>query len=196
MSFFYFIGFFIIVAITSGNCQAYPLDGTAATGIARLEGYRLVQQGMLRGRKLPSGALLPMEKIDVRLMNQRDEEPGEPDANFTARVRQFLGDKADQYSIAVLDCSDPAGWRYALHRGNVPYNPGSVGKLMVVLAVFQTLADIYPDDVAARCRVLRDAKVQADAFIRNDSHKVPFWDPEAGRLIYRPLREGDRANLF
>lgn len=77
MSFFYFIGFFIIVAITSGNCQAYPLDGTAATGIARLEGYRLVQQGMLRGRKLPSGALLPMEKIDVRLTNQRDEELGD-----------------------------------------------------------------------------------------------------------------------
>ena len=35
---------------------AYPLDGTDYTGIARLEGYRLGQQGKARSGKLHAGA--------------------------------------------------------------------------------------------------------------------------------------------
>ena len=46
---------------------------------------------------------------------------------------------------------------------------GSVGKLVVVLALFQALADIHPD-IAARQRVLKETVVTADGFSQSDSH--------------------------
>ncbi len=53
-------------------------------------------------------------------------------------------------ALAVLDLSDPAKPRYAEHRGDHRQNVGSVGKLVVALALFQALADLYPDDIEAR----------------------------------------------
>jgi hypothetical protein len=69
----------------------------------------------------------------------------------------------------VLDLFDPARPALAEHRADVPFNPGSVGKLMVATALFQRLADLYPDDIAARERVLREARVVADGFIVHDA---------------------------
>ena len=46
--------------------------------------------------------------------------------------------------------------RYAEWNGGVRQNPGSVGKLLVALAIFQALADAWPDDIPARERVLRE----------------------------------------
>ena len=40
----------------AGAAHAYPLDGAEPTGIARLEAYRLAQEGKVQGRKLPKGA--------------------------------------------------------------------------------------------------------------------------------------------
>ena len=54
----------------------------------------------------------------------------------------------------MLDLSDPAKPRYAEHRGDCKQNVGSVGKLVVALALFQALADTYPNDIEARRRVL------------------------------------------
>ena len=56
----------------------------------------------------------------------------------------------DAYGLAVLDLSDPAKPRYAEHRADHKQNVGSVGKLVVALALFQALADAYPDDLEAR----------------------------------------------
>ncbi len=68
--------------------------------------------------------------------------------------------------------------------------------MIIVLGIFQALADIYSEDIPARERVLRETTVTADAFIQTDHHKVPFWSPESGRLRYRPLQSGDRASLW
>src|SRR5438105_8146834 len=47
---------------------AYPLDGAASTGIRRLTGYRLVNDGKIRGAvKLPPGAMLRSDQIVLRL---------------------------------------------------------------------------------------------------------------------------------
>jgi hypothetical protein len=62
--------------------------------------------------------------------------------------------------------------------------------------VFQVLADLYPDDIGARVRVLRETQVTADAFIRTDHHVVPFWMPEANRMPRRALRVGDTGSLW
>ena len=175
--------------------DAFPLDGAAETGIMRLEGYRLAQQGKVAGNRLFSGAQLPSERIGLRLVG-RDALALEPDAELTGRIVELLGEDAADYSISLLDLSDPGRAVYTEHQADTIRNPGSVGKIMVALAVFQALADIYPDDVEARHRVLRESLITADAFIRKDHHKVPFWIPEKMQMLKRPLAEGDTANFW
>ena len=180
----------------SAVSHAFPLDGAAETGIMRLEGYRLAQQGKIAGNRVPKGAQLPSERIGLRLIDQRDNVSFEPDAELTRRVVELLGEDADDYSISVMDMSEPGKFVYAEHQADLLRNPGSVGKIVVALAVFQALADIYPDDVNARHRLLRDSLITADAFIRKDHHRVPFWLPEDMRMLRRPLAEGDTDNFW
>ncbi|BCR04912.1 hypothetical protein DESUT3_19810 [Desulfuromonas versatilis] len=180
----------------AGPAWPYPLDGYAHTGIARLEADRLVQAGKLRGRWLPKGALLSTAEVDLRLSDKPGFALPPVDPEFSSRIVALLGEEADRYALAVLDLSDPAHPRFAEHRGHAAHNPGSVGKLLIVLGVFQALADIYPDDPQQRLRVLRDSAATADHFIATDHHKVPFWRPGEGAISYRPLREGDRASLY
>lgn len=175
---------------------AFPLDGAAQTGIERLQGYRLAQQGKVAGNRLYKGAQLSSDQIGLRLLSQHTFVPFSAEPRLTKQLLKLLGDEADNYSISLMDMSDPQRVRYAEHNARKIRNPGSVGKLLVALAVFQALADIYPDDIKARQRVLRDSFITADEFIRVDHHKVPFWLPEKMRLKKRRLEEGDRANYW
>jgi hypothetical protein len=186
----------LALAGTTFRAPAYPLDGDAATGIRRLTHARLVQAGQLPGPRQPSGELLSLDQVDLRLTGQKDLDVPKPDPELTGAVRGLLGRMASRYALAVLDLSEPAAPRYAEHEGEVRRNPGSVGKLVAALAVFQALADLYPEDLAARTRVLRDSMITADAFVLTDGHSVRFYQPEAKKLIRRPLRIGDRGSLY
>lgn len=181
--------------VLSASCWSYPLDGDHYTGIARLKGYRLAQEGKVRGIRLFPGALLKTEQVGLRLLNHSELELPAEDPRFSEQVRGLLG-SPDRYGLAVFDVTDIRNPRYAEHRAGVRSNPGSVGKLIIGLGVFQALADIYPDDVTSRLRVLRESMVTADEFILTDHHKVPFWDVAAQRLRHRPLQIGDRASLW
>ncbi len=174
----------------------YPLDGADATGIARLEGYQLAQAGKIPGPKQPPGALLSLAQVDLRLLDRPDLELPPADPRFSSELRNLLGTEADRYGIAVLDLSDPEHPRYAEHNAARRFGPGSIGKVLIALALFQALADVYPQDLEARRRILREATLVADGFIHVDSHKVPLWDRGAQRLRYRPLTEGDAGNLY
>jgi hypothetical protein len=150
----------------------------------------------MRGRRQPPGALLPTSFVDLRLLDRPDLELPEPDPEFTARVRRLLGDKADRYGVAVLDLSDPDHPRYAEHRADFKQNVGSVGKIAAAVAVFQALADMYPDDIDARKRLLRESVITADEFIQKDHHEVRIWNPDTGALSFRPLQQGDQGSLW
>jgi hypothetical protein len=178
--------------------RGYPLDAFEATGILRLEAYRLGQKGRERrgGELLPKGALLPSSAVHLSLADRPGFELPPPDPELGARLRQALGADAPAYSLALLDLTDPARPRYAGVNPDRGQNPGSVGKILVALGIFQALADAYPDDLDARRRMLRETEVTADAFIRNDDHEVPFWKPGDPRVERRPIREGDAANLW
>ena len=176
--------------------HAFPLDGADETGIARLEGYRLAQQGKVAGNRLFKGAQLSSDQIELRLTSQHKFAPLTVDAEFTKQVVELLGDEADNYSISLMDMSNPEQFRYVGHHADRIRNPGSIGKLLVALAVFQALADIYPDDIDVRHRLLRDSFIIADEFIRVDHHRVPFWLPEKIKMQKRPLAEGDTANFW
>jgi len=175
---------------------AFPLDGAQETGIERLEGYRLAQQGLVPGNRLHSGAQLKMEQVQLRLQGRLSAGLPAVDPWFSKEVEKLLGEDAEGYSISLLDITDPDRPLYAEHDANVLRNPASVGKLVVLLALFQALADIYPDDVEARHSLLRDSHITADEFINSDHHKVPFWVPEKMRLIKRPVSVGDTGNFW
>jgi hypothetical protein len=188
---------YVLLLLTIPNLSvAYPLDAYPATGIRRIEAARLAVLGKMRGRQQPPGALLPTSLVDLRLLDQPDLVLPAPDPEFSARVLQLLGDKADRYGVAVLDLSDIDHPRYAEHRGDFRQNVGSVGKIAVAVAVFQALADMYPDDIEARKRVLRESIITADEFIQKDHHEVRIWHPDTGALSFRPLQQGDQGSLW
>jgi hypothetical protein len=186
----------LVLALGSEPAPGYPLDGYEQTGIQRLEAYRLAQTGKVRGRVLPPGGRLSIDSIALGLVDHPDFQIPPPDAELEAAIQTLLGEDADGYALAVLDLTDPAHPRYAAHNAKRQQNPGSVGKLMVALGWFQTLADIYPDDIQARHDLMRNTRHTADAFIRSDSHKVPFWQPGDTEVDYRAIREGDEGNLW
>ncbi len=182
--------------ISTGAALAYPIDAYDETGIRRLNYYQRAQTGEVRGRKLSPGALLSTAYVEPRL---RDTDYGfefESDETYVRQLKSFLGADAARYGVAVLDVTDPENPIYADLNGGIRENVGSVGKMMVGLAFFQALADIYPDDIAARERVLKDTWIVADDFVNYDHHEVVFWDPETMDFAFRQVRPGDSGSLY
>jgi hypothetical protein len=181
--------------LLAGAVRAYPLDGYESTGIRRLEGMRLAQQGKVRDVKQPPGALLNTAQVEPRLVGQNFDLPP-PDPAFTKQVVAVLGGNPEASALAVLDLSDPAKPIYAEYRGDHKQNVGSVGKLVVALALFQALADAYPDDIEARRKVLKNTVVTADIFSQSDHHTVRIFDPATNTLTRRTVRIGDKVTLY
>lgn len=187
-------GLAMLVAPATGF--AYPIDAYERTGIGRLEVATRIEQGRLDGTRQPAGALLDSEAVDIRLAGGPRLVLPEPNGAFTAEIRALLGEYADRYSIAVLDMTHADDIVYAEHDGDRPRNPGSVGKILVALALYQQLADLYPNDIDRRWAVLRDTQLIADDYIVSDHHTVRMWDRANETLIRRPLEIGDRGSLM
>jgi hypothetical protein len=187
---------FISVFLFASLSWSYPLDGYAYTGIARLEAYRLAMEGKVRAPKQPPGALLSIDQVDLRLQAKTDFEIPAADDEFVSRMQNLLGDEADRYALAVLDLTNIEQPRYAEHRNTARANPGSVGKILIALGVFQALADVYPDNIDARLSILRNTAVTADEFVQSDHHVVPVWQPGQSRVRYPKIQIGDRASLW
>ena len=189
-----------LVALTllaaSATALAYPLDGYEETGIRRVEGARLANEGLAVGGTQPPGALLTTEQVDLRLLNHADLVLPKADPAFTAQIKALLGPNADRYGVAVLDLTDPENPRYAEHRGDARQNVGSVGKLLVALGLFQALADTWPDDLERRQEVLHDSIMTADDFSHSDHHTIRIFDVEDRTLVRRPIQDGDQGSLW
>jgi hypothetical protein len=173
----------------------YPLDASEETGITRLEAFKMAESVLLEQGALKPGSLLPSKKVRLNLNGEGFDLPA-PDPEFTKAVRDMVGADAPAYGISVLDITDPKNPRYAEVNGDRTQNPGSVGKIMVLLGWFQALADIYPDDIDARKKILFDSQITANGFINRDSHVVPVWKPGDPKVIRRPIEIGDTANLY
>lgn len=177
---------------------AYPIDGYEHTGIKRLEHRRLIATGEVEGwRPLLPGQLLPLAAIKPNWSATDGAKLPPQDAAMSRQLAGFLdAHSRPRYGIAVIDLSDPQRPVYASHNADMLANAGSVGKLLVGLTLFQTLADIYPSDLAARERVLRDTLITADAFSQYDHHVVPFYDVDTRRQHSRAIRVGDQGSLW
>lgn len=177
--------------------NAYPIDGYSETGIRRLEYYRLSDTGEIKGKPLHSGAKKTLAEIKPRLIG-KDRDPQLPALNksVSARLSPLIPEQAGRYSIALLDLSDPDSPIYAEHNGDYRSNVGSVGKLLVAVAVFSKLQELYPNNVDKRREILRNTIITADEFVNTDHHKVRFWDVEKQELQRHSLHIGDRGNLY
>ena len=182
-------------ALLSLGVHAYPLDAYPETGIRRLEELRLANEGKIADVKQPSGALLPLKAVDLRLAGATFDLPP-PDPAFNQQLGALLGGGLSSYGLAVLDLTDPARPRYAEHNGEYRQNVGSVGKIVVALALFQALADTYPTDIAARQRILKTTVVTADGFSQYDHHTVRMFNVETKALTRRAIQVGDKATLW
>jgi hypothetical protein len=184
----------------AANASAYPLDGYNRTGIARLKAFKLVQEGKMRGTaKLPPGAMLTEKEIKLRLQRQNDQydisaaTPRDP--ALQKGLAEILKNRDPNYSIAILDITDPRRPRYAAVQEDSLYSPGSIGKLLVMTGLFDQLAKVFPD-TAARIRTLKRTKVTADDWAKNDEHEVPFYDQGLNKISYHIIKPGHTFSLW
>lgn len=177
--------------------SGYPIDGYEYTGIRRLQFSRMIQLGEVQGRRQQPGQYLMLGEVVPGWQGAPADALPAPDAELSARLRDFVAPgERSRYGVALLDLSDPKRPRYGALNGELRENVGSVGKLVIALALFQALADAHPDDIGARERVLRDTRVVADAWSQYDHHDVPFWIPEKKLRTSRAIRVGDEASLW
>lgn len=187
---------FLCAVACGTTCWSYPLDAVEQTGIQRLEGYRLSQEDKVHGPKLPPGALLPLNQIKLHLQHDTSEKLPKVDIELSKKILDHLGKENKNYSFSLLDLSDPLQPVYAEHRAQVNFNPGSLGKILIAVGIFQALADRYPNDLEARRELLRTRQLVANQFIHSDSHKVPLWKPGQKWMNFREIRVGDSGNLY
>lgn len=182
------------------DAPPYPLDGYDRTGIKRLKAFKLVQEGKLRGTsKLPPGAMLAEKEIKLRLQGQNeryDISAATPrDPALQKGLAEILKNRDPNYSIAILDLTDPQRPRYAAVREDSLYSPGSIGKLLVMTGLFDQLAKAFPD-TTARIRTLKNTKVTADDWALRDSHEVPLYDEATKKISYRIIKPGFTFSLW
>src|SRR6266567_1506066 len=116
-------------ALSVPAAWAYPLDGAASTGIRRLTGYRLVNEGKIKGAvKLPPGAMLRSDQVVLHLKGVNpgfDITSSTPqDAALKGGLDHIFGGRDASYAVAILDISDPQKPRYAAVRGDDKKIPG------------------------------------------------------------------------
>ncbi len=184
---------------TSGP-DPYPLDGYEYTGIRRLRAYDLMQQGKMPGNlRLQPGARLTSEAIRLRMTGVGEsfdiggDTPLDPE--LQKGLERAIG-RHPSYRAAILDITDPAQPRFAGIRPDEGYIPGSVGKILVMTAIFSELKRLYPNDVRAREALMRNTPVVADRFVIPNSHAVPVVDDEFKSVAHRAIRVGDVFTLW
>lgn len=196
-------GIVLVVAVGlafSGPLFPYPLDGWEDTGIRRLRAYAMMQDGRMPGDvRLPPGALLPGSAIRLNMAGAGDtydiDAATDRDSGLQSGLTRILAGRPS-YRAAILDVTDPERPRYAAVREGEGYYPGSVGKLLVMTGLFNELARLYPDDIEARKRILRETMVTADAFAMPNSHAVPVVADDWSGVTHRAVRIGDRFSLY
>jgi hypothetical protein len=180
-----------------GSAGAYPIDGYGHSEIRRVEYTWRVYNGEVPGTPLPPGATRRLAEVVPRYAGGGAPPFSlEPDVELSREITAVLGDEAPEYAVALMDLSDPDNPVYAEHNGDVRRNVGSVGKLVIAVAWFQALADVYPDDIAARERLLRETVITADEFVISDHHKVLFFDPATNARTWRTIEVGDTGTIW
>ena len=177
----------------------YPIDGYSLTGIKRLLYLERVKSGEIKSDRIPVGAFLPIDSIKLNLDNKKGKEiKGIPevDNDLQKKIDHLFNGLDKNYSIAVLDMTPEKPVRYAKHRETAQYQPGSVGKLVVLAAFFTELCDIYPNDFEQRRELLKTKQITAGKWALHDHHTIPVYNIETKKLVKRTVKETDVFSLY
>lgn len=175
----------------------YPIDGYDYTGIKRLYQLRKMQIDSVDNYRIPSGANKKWSEIQLNLTTRKTDSIDNllvNDTEFDEKIRRIT--PGGNYSLSILDMSNPKDLKYASHRENSGYQPGSVGKLAVLLAVFNQLAKICPDSFEDRINYLKARKVTAGYWGTGDHHTIPIYDIDKDQLTRRVVIASDEFSLF
>ncbi|MEY3051651.1 MAG: hypothetical protein RLY31_1436 [Bacteroidota bacterium] len=183
------------------DVAAYPIDGYRLTGIRRLLRLEWILTGELKGAAPLPGATKRLADIRLHLAGPEGEgrlptDLPPPDPTLQQKLRSLFPRLDESYSIALLDISPGKPVRYASQQADRGFQPGSVGKLAVISALFCELENIYPDSFALRRALLKDKLVRGGPWVVYDEHTVPFFDPETRRYFRRQIREDDVLSLY
>ncbi|MBV7267618.1 serine hydrolase [Winogradskyella luteola] len=186
----------VIAIIMSFGFTIYPIDGYERTGIKRLYQIQKMIEDSIPYNRIPIGAYKKLDEIKLNLTSVKDSLDIIllENKDFAKRINSLF--PSGSYSAAVLDMSNPNNLQYAEYRENVGYQPGSVGKIAVMNAVFYQLAKICPDSWEDRVMYLKDIKVSSRYWGTGDHHTIPIYDIEKDKLIKRQVIASDEFSLY
>ncbi len=178
----------------------YPIDGYARTGIRRLDYLNKLYKDEIKGRKkLPPGALFPLDHVKLNLMDDRGAQIDglpEVDEQFQTEIRSIFHGMDPHYSLTALDVTPGKPLRYAQMKETTGYQPGSVGKLVILAAFFTELAKVEMGDFDKRIELLKKKQVTAGDWALYDHHTIPVYDEETGQYTHRKVRADDVFSMF
>lgn len=178
----------------------YPIDGYARTGIKRLKRLELIKAGEIKvTTALPAGAMKSWDDIQLNLLDRQGDSAMAlmtVDADFQKQIGGLFRGLDRSYSLAVLDMSDVNNLRYAQRNETAGYQPGSVGKIAVLHALFVQLAKIYPDSWEKRTELLKNKSVKAGPWGLTDEHTIPIYNIEKNTLVKRQVIASDVFTLY
>jgi hypothetical protein len=194
----FFVFFFCLVFI--GSVDAYPINGYAYTGIRRLLRLERILSGELKDAPILAGAQKTYEAIQLNLYGtERGDSLAtfpEVDPGLQKALNALFPNLHESYSLALLDMTPGQPLRYAARQETRGFQPGSVGKLAVLSALFCELETLYPDSFSHRTALLKNTMVKAGPFGVYDEHTVPFYDPATGKFFKRQVQEADIFSLY
>ncbi|MEN8123580.1 MAG: serine hydrolase [Bacteroidota bacterium] len=186
--------FFLFTVLLMGF---YPIDGFRTTRIARLSYLQKFNASGKEITRIPPGALNNMETVQLNLnglQNNNTESFLVDDPELLAKIKKVI--PKGNYSITVLDVTDPDNPKYAAINENKGYQPGSVGKIVVLNAFFYELQKIYPESWNKRTDLLRDKRVTSRYWGEGDHHTIPVYDIENDKLTRRKVVATDEFSLY
>ena len=192
----------VLVLICSAFTTAtfYPIDGYEHTGIKRLKRLELIKSGeIVEKQTLPEGAFKSYLDITLNLKEKASDSLHcffkENDA-FQKEISSLFRGLDKSYSLTVMDITDLNNIRYAHRNETSGYQPGSVGKLAVLIGLFNQLSKIYPDDFDKRIQLLKTKVVKAGVWGLTDEHTIPIYNIETKKLVKRQVIASDTFTLF
>lgn len=186
---------FVILCL-SYNMTAYPIDGYKYTGIDRLLYQWRIYQDSAKDTKLKNGAFLMMDDIKLSLVGKDYNWATSNDKKMQRTVDGIFGSLEPQYSLSIMDISSPDSIRYAERKEDVGYQPGSVGKLAITVALFHELSRVYNNDWNKIHAVLYTKKVKAGPWAIPNHHTVPFYDIKKDKYTKRKIVPSDEFTLY
>jgi hypothetical protein len=184
-----------VTLLISYVVSAYPIDGYKYTGIDRILYQYRVMQDSTRHTKLDDGALLNTSDIQLNLIGKKGGLPKE-DTQLEKQLESIFRYLEPEYSVSVMDISDPADIRYAGLKETVGYQPGSVAKIIAAMGLFDALHKVYGDNWEETRAVLYNRRVRGNDFAIHDHHTIPIYDIKNDKYSKRKAATTDVFSLY